>query len=83
MCTSGRGKLVSVADELDDTYSELRKTREKLIEEKNARELAEDNYNKVCQRNMRLTATADTSILWMMFATTLCIIQLSFLVYVL
>ena len=83
MCTSGRGKLVSVADELDAPYSELRKTRDDLIHEKIMRQSAEDNYNKVCQRNMRLSATADTSILWMMFATTLCIIQLSFLVYVL
>jgi len=81
MCTNGRAKLKEVEQEIDSLYAALRSALTERDQAVNETKIAEDNHDRVCQRNMRLRETADISILWMIFAFSLAIISIGILVY--
>ena len=63
MCKTARAKLNDIASELDEVHSHNRYLEGNLKDLRCEKSYLEDEVANLQQRNMRLTATADTSIM--------------------
>lgn len=82
MCTA-RTKLKEIEQEMDCLYAELRNMKACIDQSMKETKAAEAESKRYADRCMRLTATADTAILWMMFAIFVATLSLGFMVHAL
>lgn len=83
MCTNTRTKLKEVENGMNCLYAELRSVKMDRDQAVKETKIAEDNYDRVCSRNMRLRETTDISILWMIFSFSVSAVLIGVLAYVL